>query len=72
MVKTLKRFFNDTDGAVTVDWVVLTALCVGLAFASLAGIGQETAQLGADLGATIAAEDISSTVPEGTAATPSQ
>jgi Flp pilus assembly pilin Flp len=29
----LKRFFRNDDGAVTVDWVVLTAFLCGLAIA---------------------------------------
>lgn len=31
MLKLIYRFLSDTRGAVTVDWVVLTALIVGLA-----------------------------------------
>lgn len=34
----IKRFFNQEDGAVTVDWVVLTALIVGLAVAAFSGV----------------------------------
>lgn len=34
MIKTLKTFFLREDGAVTVDWVVLTAALVGLAAAA--------------------------------------
>jgi Flp pilus assembly pilin Flp len=34
MIKTLKKFFLREDGAVTVDWVVLTAALVGLAAAA--------------------------------------
>jgi len=33
MQSFIKRFFCDEDGAVTVDWVVLTAAVVGLAVA---------------------------------------
>ena len=33
-MKTIKFFINDTSGAITVDWVVLTAAVVGLMFAS--------------------------------------
>ncbi|KCV80890.1 hypothetical protein ATO10_14604, partial [Actibacterium atlanticum] len=29
----IKKFHNDESGAVTVDWVVLTAAVVGLGFA---------------------------------------
>ncbi|WP_299724444.1 hypothetical protein [uncultured Tateyamaria sp.] len=33
MTRFLKKFHNDEDGAVTVDWVVLTAAIVALAVA---------------------------------------
>ena len=34
----INNFFKQEDGAVTVDWVVLTALIVGLAVAAFAGV----------------------------------
>ncbi|MEI4472527.1 Flp family type IVb pilin [Frigidibacter sp. MR17.24] len=34
-----KKFRNDEDGAVTVDWVVLTAAVVGLGIAAMTVIG---------------------------------
>ena len=34
----IKNFRNDEDGAVTVDWVVLTAAVVGLAVAAYSSI----------------------------------
>lgn len=37
MTRTIKRFYTSEEGAVTVDWVVLTALLVGLAVAAFAG-----------------------------------
>ena len=33
MIRFLKKFSNNEDGAVTVDWVVLTAAVVALAVA---------------------------------------
>ena len=36
MIKFIKNFRKDEDGAVTVDWVVLTAAVVGL---GVAGVG---------------------------------
>ena len=36
--KLAKRFKRDEDGAVTVDWVVLTAAIVGLGIAVLASV----------------------------------
>ncbi|MEO9818905.1 MAG: hypothetical protein ABJ370_14910 [Paracoccaceae bacterium] len=44
MNKFLNKFRKDEDGAVTVDWVVLTAAVVGLAVAAYSAIesGAET------------------------------
>ncbi|MDX5402363.1 MAG: hypothetical protein LPK02_09295 [Rhodobacterales bacterium] len=38
MVKFFKNFSKDESGAVTVDWVVLTAAVVGLAIAAYSSI----------------------------------
>ncbi|MGK7651786.1 Flp family type IVb pilin [Roseovarius sp. B08] len=38
MIKFIKNFRNDEDGAVTVDWVVLTAAVVGLGVAGVATV----------------------------------
>jgi Flp pilus assembly pilin Flp len=56
MIKFIKNFRNDEDGAVTVDWVVLTAAVVGLAIAAYGAIQENTASVlettgGAVLGA---------------------
>ena len=44
MIKFIKNFRKDEDGAVTVDWVVLTAAVVGLGVAGVATVqdGVET------------------------------
>jgi len=39
MIKFIKNFRKDEDGAVTVDWVVLTAAVVGLGVAGVATVG---------------------------------
>lgn len=39
ITKLLKKFRKSEDGAVTVDWVVLTAAVVGLGVAALTLIG---------------------------------
>lgn len=44
--KITKRFKKDEDGAVTVDWVVLTAAIVGLGVAVLASVRSATTSLG--------------------------
>ncbi|OWY01051.1 hypothetical protein B6V76_15910 [Thioclava sp. IC9] len=41
----LKKFHDEEDGAVTVDWVVLTAAVVGLGAAALALVRTQTAGL---------------------------
>lgn len=38
MIKFIKNFRKDEDGAVTVDWVVLTAAVVGLGAAAYTSI----------------------------------
>ena len=38
MTKFLQSFFKSDDGAITVDWVVLTAATVGLGFLVLAAV----------------------------------
>ncbi|MCV2893048.1 Flp family type IVb pilin [Lentibacter sp. XHP0401] len=38
MMNFIKNFSKDEDGAVTVDWVVLTAAVVGLAVAAYGSI----------------------------------
>ncbi|WP_170561023.1 Flp family type IVb pilin [Ruegeria atlantica] len=42
MIKFIKNFRKDEDGAVTVDWVVLTAAVVGLAAVAYTAIGDGT------------------------------
>ncbi len=45
LFKIAKNFHNDEDGAVTVDWVVLTAAVVGLGAAALVMVRGETKTL---------------------------
>ncbi|MHA6344462.1 Flp family type IVb pilin [Roseivivax sp. CAU 1761] len=45
MIKFLKTFRKDEDGAVTVDWVVLTAAVVGLAIAAYGTISENAVTL---------------------------
>jgi Flp pilus assembly pilin Flp len=45
MIKFIKNFSKDEDGAVTVDWVVLTAAVVGLAIAAFTAIETTTSNL---------------------------
>ena len=57
----LTRFGKDEDGAVTVDWVVLTAAVVGLAIAAWTTIEDSSVGLiGAAGGAVTAQNDFGS------------
>lgn len=38
MIQLLRRFLQDTSGAVTVDWVVLTAIIVSLGIVAAANV----------------------------------
>lgn len=38
MTFQIKKFMRDEDGAITVDWVVLTAAIIGLSLAVIAAI----------------------------------
>lgn len=53
MIKLLKTFRTDEDGAVTVDWVVLTAAVVALAGAAYTAIETGSQTLTASTGAFI-------------------
>ena len=66
MFNFIKNFRNDEDGAVTVDWVVLTAAVVGLAIAAYSGIsGQALGMIG---DATTAVDTERDTILDPTAA----
>ncbi len=45
LYRKLIRFFSREDGAVTVDWVVLTAACVGLLAAGWGNLRDGTTDL---------------------------
>lgn len=46
MLKQFTSFARSEDGAVTVDWVVLTAAVVGLGFAAIISISGSTGSVG--------------------------
>jgi Flp pilus assembly pilin Flp len=56
MVKFFKNFSKDDSGAVTVDWVVLTAAVVGLAIAAYSAIDTQTDALTTTVAGKIEAE----------------
>jgi len=46
MIKKIKKFSSDENGAVTVDWVVLTAAICGLAVSAIVSIEGATGSAG--------------------------
>ena len=57
MIKFFKNFRNDEDGAVTVDWVVLTAAVVALAGAAYTSIESGASNLTSSTGTFIEGKD---------------
>ncbi|MBV7378981.1 Flp family type IVb pilin [Maritimibacter dapengensis] len=54
----VKRFKKDEDGAVTVDWVVLTAAIVGLGIAVLTSVSGGTTSLADKISSSLSAMTI--------------
>ncbi|WP_146344443.1 hypothetical protein [Falsiphaeobacter marinintestinus] len=57
MLNFIKNFRNDEDGAVTVDWVVLTAAVVALAGAAYTAIEDGSSNLTESTGEFIEGKD---------------
>ena len=57
MMKFIKNFRKDEAGAVTVDWVVLTAAVVGLAVAAYSAIEDGSSDLTAKTNDFLAKQD---------------
>jgi Flp pilus assembly pilin Flp len=57
-LKLAKKFKKDEDGAVTVDWVVLTAAIVGLGIAVIASVREGTETLGGAISNAVATQTI--------------
>lgn len=53
MLNFIKNFRADEDGAVTVDWVVLTAAIVGLGIAVLSSVGGGTLDASENVGSDV-------------------
>jgi len=60
-MKLFKNFKNDESGAVTVDWVVLTAAIVGLGIAVLAAVSSGVSNLSSDVQTQLSGQAISTT-----------
>ncbi len=57
MVKNVKKFVASEDGAVTVDWVVLTAAVVAMAGVIIVGIHGATGNVGDGVGTYLTDSD---------------
>jgi len=60
-MKLFANFLNDESGAVTVDWVVLTAAIVGLGIAVLAAVSSGVENLSGDIQTQLSGQGISTT-----------
>lgn len=58
MSKVMKSFLNDESGAVTVDWVVLTAAIVGLGIAVITTVGRGALDTSTGLGVILANKEV--------------
>ena len=56
MLNFIKNFRNDEDGAVTVDWVVLTAALVGIGIAVISSVSGGTTAMGDKMSTMLAAQ----------------
>lgn len=54
----LRQFFADESGAVTVDWIVLTASIVGLGIATVSAVRTGTNALAADISNSLTAANV--------------
>ena len=61
LFKLAKNFKNDESGAVTVDWVVLTAAIVGLGIAVLAAVSDGVENLSEDIDTQLSGQGTSTT-----------
>lgn len=60
MLKRYKLFAKEEDGAVTVDWVVLTAAVVSLAWIAYSAINGPTGDVSSAVSSAIAAVPVNS------------
>ncbi|RKF16358.1 hypothetical protein D6850_02020 [Roseovarius spongiae] len=58
MIKFFKNFKKDEDGAVTVDWVVLTAAVVGLGVAGVATVSDGVDALATKIETGVTGQDV--------------
>ncbi|WIV50070.1 hypothetical protein QQG91_10370 [Marivivens sp. LCG002] len=58
MLNFIKNFRRDEDGAVTVDWVVLTAALVGIGVAVVGGVKTQTEDVGTSIATKVSASKL--------------
>ena len=58
MANYVKSFFADESGAVTVDWVVLTAAIVGLGLAVIASVRTGVGSLASDISTSLSGASV--------------
>ena len=58
MSNKVENFFHDESGAVTVDWVVLTAAIVGLGIAVITSVGKGALDTSTGLGVVLANKEV--------------
>lgn len=61
LINKFKRFQDDQDGAVTVDWVVLTASVCGLVALAMAGLQGNMTSIGQKVQLFLSSNSINST-----------
>jgi len=59
--KITRKLYNEDDGAVTVDWVVLTAAVVGLGASALGLVRSKTGTLTTKIGSYLGSASVSTT-----------
>ncbi|MBB05322.1 hypothetical protein [Pseudooceanicola sp.] len=64
MIKFIKNFRKDEIGAVTVDWVVLTAAVVGLAVAAFGTIKTNATALTGKVGTYMGGVEVTAAEPD--------
>ncbi|PVH29352.1 hypothetical protein DDE20_08315 [Pararhodobacter oceanensis] len=67
MTTSLKTFARDDSGAVTVDWVVLTAAIVGLGLAVVTSVRTGVGALGTEISTSLSSASVASLSTLGTA-----
>ncbi len=64
MLNFFQTFRANEDGAVTVDWVVLTAAVVGLGIAVAAAVQKGAAEMGTNVGTSLSSASLKSINPQ--------